>query len=108
MLEMLFHPFTMMVLGLLTHFSVELTELSTQQNTVVHPFTYIKTRPYRVFTSAVGALLGYAMLIDTLPPDAIHSYMAFGAGYLADSGAKSAANITRNAITREATHHDQG
>jgi len=98
MLEYLFHPFTMMVLGLLTHFAVELAELTSKEGRVIHPLTYIKSRPYRAFVSGVGALLGYGMLIDTLPADAIHSYMAFGAGYLADSGAKSAANIARNTI----------
>lgn len=98
MIDVLFHPLTMMFMGLLTHFAVELAELSSKSGSVAHPLTYIKDRPYRAFISAVGALLSYAMLLDTLPPDSIHSYMAFGAGYLADSGAKSAANITRNTI----------
>jgi len=101
-IDLIFNPLTMMILGLLTHFAVELAELSTTQNRVVKPHEYIKSRPYRVFLSAAGALVGYAMLLDTLPPDAIHSYMAFGVGYLADSGAKSAANITRGAIERGA------
>lgn len=100
MIDLLFHPFTMMLLGLMSHFAVELAELTTKNGTVTNPITYIKSRPYRIFVSGVGALLGYGMLIDTLPADAIHSYMAFGAGYLADSGAKSAANIARNTMER--------
>jgi len=95
---LIFNSITMLILGILTHFAMELAELTTKKGEIVSPITYVKERPYRTFLSITGSLVAYGMLMDTLPPDSIHTYMAFGAGYLADSGAKSAANITRNTI----------
>jgi len=100
----IFHPFFMLTLGLMTHFAFELGEITATTGKVASPIQYIKERPYRIFMSVVGALVAYAILLDTIPPETINQYrmaiMAFGAGYIADSGVKSAANITRGAIQR--------
>jgi len=100
----IFHPLFMLILGILTHFAFELGEITARSGVVANPLDYVKQRPYRTFLSIVGALLGYALLLDTIPPQTISEYrmaaMTFGVGFLADSSIKSVSNMARGAITR--------
>lgn len=91
----------MLFLGMASHFFIELAELSTATGKRYDPWQYIKSRPYRMIISVIGALIGYALVIDQVPSTPGHpipGWMIAVVGFSSDSMIKQAANIMRNKI----------
>ncbi len=74
----------MWVCGLLTHYAFVLVDMSAARKKVVTPWRFIKERPYKVFISLMGAVVGYAMLQDALAGAKIPIWLYFGVGYMAN------------------------
>jgi hypothetical protein len=70
----------MWLFGLITHFVLVLSNISTSRKKLVSPWQYIKERPYKVVLAVIGAIVGYSMLGGAQLP----GYVYFGAGYMAN------------------------
>ena len=68
-------------LGLLTHQLTILAEMSQARGKMVTPFDYIKERPYKLSLSAIGAVVGYIVLMQM---NELTLLTAFGVGYMAN------------------------
>lgn len=70
----------MWLFGLITHFVLVLSNISTSRKKMISPWQYIKERPYKVILAVIGAIVGYSMLGGAQLP----GYVYFGAGYMAN------------------------
>lgn len=96
------HP-VMLILGLLTHFLMILSEMSTARKTVVTPLGYLKEKPYKAALSVIGSIVAYSLL----DPD-VESYVVFGAGYMANDALDRIGTITNKSMTRTVVVNEKG
>lgn len=80
----------MLCLGLTTHYLLILSEMSASRKCVVHPWSYLKDRPYKAALSAIGAVLAYSMIAG----NEVEPYIVFGAGYMANDALDRVGSIT--------------
>lgn len=96
------HP-AMLILGLLTHFLMILSEMSSARKAVVTPLGFLKEKPYKAALSVIGSIVAYSLLpIDAEP------YVVFGAGYMANDALDRLGTITNKATTRTIFVNEQG
>ena len=94
------------ILGLLMHILGDMAEISTTQGKPIHPIQFLKTRPYRIALSVIGAIMGYLIFMNDLQKqiDAELYQTAYatavGIGYAADSLINKAANIAKNRMDK--------
>ena len=96
------HP-VMLILGLLTHFLMILSEMSTARKQMVTPWGYMKEKPYKAALSVIGSIVAYSLL----PVDA-EPYVVFGAGYMANDALDRLGSITNKSMTRTIVVDQQG
>lgn len=93
----------MLLLGLLTHYLMILTEISASRKRTVTPWEYVKEKPYKAALSAIGSIVAYSMLpVDAKP------FIVFGAGYMANDALDRIGSITNKAMTRTIVVNEQG
>jgi hypothetical protein len=93
----------MLLLGLLTHFLMILSEMSTARKAIVTPLGYLKEKPYKAALSVIGSIVAYSLLpIDAEP------YVVFGAGYMANDALDRLGTITNKSMTRTIVVNEQG
>jgi hypothetical protein len=93
----------MLILGLLTHFLMILSEMSTARKGMVTPWGYLKERPYKAALSVIGSVVAYSLLDPEVEP-----YVVFGAGYMANDALDRLGTITNKATTRTIIMDEQG
>lgn len=82
----------MLILGLLTHFLMILSEMSTARKALVTPLGYLKEKPYKAALSVIGSIVAYSLL-----PSEVEPYVVFGAGYMANDALDRLGTITNKA-----------
>lgn len=93
LMDILTHPFVLMLMGLLTHFGRKILAAVTHGSESRPCFTdYWKKQPIQTALSLAGALAGYAMFahfpdFSNMAPDMqnVVRVTAFGIGYMADN-----------------------
>jgi membrane protein implicated in regulation of membrane protease activity len=91
--EILLHPFTLLWMGLITHFIKAMGEIKKNVGVLLTPWQYYMQNPYHSILSLIGALVGYAIFIGEHPDfndmaDMVQNAIrmnAFAVGYMADS-----------------------
>ena len=91
--NILFHPFAMLLFGLMTHFGRKLLAATTHGTDTTPCITdYWKKYPINSALSLLGAIVGYALFahfpdFDNLAPDiqGVVRSTAFGIGFMADN-----------------------
>lgn len=81
MTELLVHPFAMLCYGLAAHFLKHMSQQRVSGKPIT-PRAYWLAHPYHSALSVVGALAGYAALIEA---GQLTGLTAFGVGYMANS-----------------------
>lgn len=92
-IELITHPFVLMLMGLLSHFGRKILAAATHGTESRPCFTdYWKKQPIQTALSFTGALAGYAMFahfpdFSGMAPDVqnVVRVTAFGVGYMADN-----------------------
>ena len=85
----------MLILGLLTHFFMILSEMSSARKSLVTPWGYVKERPYKAALSVIGSIVAYSLL-----PEGAEPYVVFGAGYMANDALDRLGTITNKSMIR--------
>lgn len=93
MIEWLFHPFAMLLYGMVANMLGILEDASSQQKEPVHPVEFFRRRPYRFALGIIAGLAGYGALADTGQLTAI---AAFGVGYMGVDALSKIANAASN------------
>lgn len=93
----------MLILGLLTHFLMILSEMSTARKQMVTPWGYMKEKPYKAALSVIGSIVAYSLL-----PSEAEPYVVFGAGYMANDALDRLGSITNKATTRTIVVNEKG
>jgi len=93
----------MLILGLLTHFLMILSEMSSARKTLVTPWEYVKEKPYKAALSVIGSIVAYSLL-----PAEAEAYVVFGAGYMANDALDRLGTITNKSMTRTIVVNEKG
>lgn len=91
--NILFHPFAMLLFGLMTHFGRKVLAASTHGTENLPSVTdYWKKNPLNSLLSIIGAIVGYALFahfpdFEKMAPDiqGVVRSTAFGIGFMADN-----------------------
>jgi uncharacterized membrane protein YkvA (DUF1232 family) len=94
---------SMLILGLLTHFLMILSEMSTARKVVVTPWGYLKEKPYKAALSVIGSIVAYSLLPENAEP-----YIVFGAGYMANDALDRIGTIANKSMTRTIVVNEKG
>jgi hypothetical protein len=79
MIEIIAHPFAMMMYGMLANIIGQLANQSAENGGPIHPIKFVKHRPYRLILGVIAGLAGYGALYST---DQLTAISAFGVGYM--------------------------
>jgi hypothetical protein len=97
MIEIIAHPFAMMMYGMLANFIGLLAEQSSQQDQPVNAVEYAKNRPYRLILGVIAGLAGYGALYST---EQLTAIAAFGVGYMGTDALSKISDAAKNKFSK--------